>query len=63
MHYPSDLQEQVNIYRKYAELAYEEWRIGNKRQAATLYRRGRKLYPEPNAIPTTIRKYAELLEQ
>ena len=62
MHYPKGMEDQAVLYRKYAELAYEEWKIGNHRQAATLYRRGRKFYPVPKAIPATIRKYASLLE-
>ena len=61
MHHPKDEQGQVNIYRKYSELALVEYQLGNVRHANTLYRRGRKFYPQPKIIAPTIRKYAEVL--
>ena len=63
MYYPKDLQETATITGKYADLAVEEYKMGNIRHANTLYRRGRKYLSkeQKDSIPATLGKLVKLL--
>lgn len=55
------LEPVLNLARKYFELALLEFELNNTRYANTLYRKGKKYYPDPTAIPKTVREYHKLL--
>lgn len=63
MYYPKDLQDTATITGKYADLAVEEYKMGNIRHANTLYRRGRKYLSkeQKDSIPATLSKLVQLL--
>ena len=62
MFYPIKDQDIANIYRLYTDLALQEYRLGNIRQANVLYRRGKKYLPDPKIVPKTIGTIANNLE-
>ena len=64
MYYPRTLQDTATITGKYADLAVEEYKMGNIRHANTLYRRGRKYLSkeQKDSIPATLSKLVKLLD-